>query len=390
MIDDTWWVDEDDLDEDQKKVIPLGLEGNHLLLGPPGSGKTNLLLLRANYLSIAGKSDLVILVFNRPLREFIASGATRYKFSLSKVQTYYNWAKNLLSNHNIDIPESDNFLKTRENLLSGLGQLIDQEKINNKYLDAILLDEAHDYLPEEVETLRKFSSRFFAVADPQQQIYYKDSKVIDYIQTFSETIRLKHHYRNGINICELADLVMKGKDSYTRLKPTSKYKEDLLPSRARPYQCSSIKEQCKIAIAQIETQIKAYPGELIGVICPSKEALLNEVIPEFLNSSLSNACIFQTRESGYEAFDSMRPVCLSSLHVSKGLEYRAVHIIGCETFLDFFKTNRKMTFTGITRAKTSLCLYYSGEIYGYLASALAEINPREDLPAVGEAFGSGD
>jgi len=36
-MDDTWWVDKTELDEDQKKVLGLGLDGKHLILGPPGA-----------------------------------------------------------------------------------------------------------------------------------------------------------------------------------------------------------------------------------------------------------------------------------------------------------------------------------------------------------------
>ena len=31
-----WWIGEADLDDDQKDVISLVAEGNHLVLGPPG------------------------------------------------------------------------------------------------------------------------------------------------------------------------------------------------------------------------------------------------------------------------------------------------------------------------------------------------------------------
>jgi hypothetical protein len=46
-----WWIGESELDDDQKAVIGLSAEGSHLVLGPPGSGKTNILLLRAKYLT---------------------------------------------------------------------------------------------------------------------------------------------------------------------------------------------------------------------------------------------------------------------------------------------------------------------------------------------------
>lgn len=45
MAEDSWWLEETDLDDDQKVVNGLDLEGNFLVLGPPGSGKTYMLAL---------------------------------------------------------------------------------------------------------------------------------------------------------------------------------------------------------------------------------------------------------------------------------------------------------------------------------------------------------
>jgi superfamily I DNA and RNA helicase len=74
---ETWWRELGDLDEDQRTVIGLPAEGSFLVKGLPGSGKTNLLLLRANYLMNTEHSNLVIIVFNRTLRDFIRSGSER-------------------------------------------------------------------------------------------------------------------------------------------------------------------------------------------------------------------------------------------------------------------------------------------------------------------------
>jgi len=43
-----WWVGSSELDSDQRTIISLPPDNSVLVTGPPGSGKTNLLLLRAN------------------------------------------------------------------------------------------------------------------------------------------------------------------------------------------------------------------------------------------------------------------------------------------------------------------------------------------------------
>jgi len=141
-------------------------------------------------------------------------------------------------------------------------------------------------------------------------------------------------------------------------------------------------------ISELETQLQAYPDELLGIICPRREEL--EQIRDIMSqSTLADQCIFQDPESGYVPFDSEHPICVSTLHGAKGLEFRALHIAACDT-LHSFPTNRNMTFTGVTRTKTSLSLYYVNTIYGYLESALAALSPRSELPDISEAFGSGE
>lgn len=46
----TWWIDESELLDEQIRVLEEDLDSDIILKGPPGSGKTNLLLLRANHL----------------------------------------------------------------------------------------------------------------------------------------------------------------------------------------------------------------------------------------------------------------------------------------------------------------------------------------------------
>ena len=380
----TWWREPSELDEDQKKVMELGLGGNYLIVGPPGSGKTNLLLLRGKYLCLADKPNVLVLVFTRTLREFIASGAYHYKLSPDKIQTYNSWAHTILKQHGIEVESSGDFDKDRATIFKRLSHLVHNEKISG-YYDAVLLDESHDLFPQEIDLLHKFGSNIFAVADARQQIYRRD-QIVDYIRSLVDnTIELKTHYRNGKMICKLADNIMKGKGIYQAIEPSSKYNEKALPSRVQHFKCSDIDEQCERIIAEAETQIQAYPEELIGVISPTRQALAR-IKYVLSNSKIAGLCVFQDSESGYEPFDPGHPICVSTLHSAKGLEFRALHFAACDT-LRRFGPNRNMAFTGVTRAKTSLTMYYSADLLPYLESAIAALFPRKGLPDIAEAFG---
>src|SRR5947209_3749637 len=125
---ETWWVGEDELDDDQKDVIALPVTGNHLITGPPGSGKTNLLLLRGNYMTLAGRPDIAIIVFSRTLQEFIASGAKSYAFPADKIQTSRKWAQQLLFQYGIFTTPPAGFEEQREYFLEKVRYLVDTKK----------------------------------------------------------------------------------------------------------------------------------------------------------------------------------------------------------------------------------------------------------------------
>ena len=56
-------------------------------------------------------------------------------------------------------------------------ELFTRKKLENLY-DAIILDEAHDYLPEEVELFSKLGSTLFAVADSDKRFTVERSRLI--------------------------------------------------------------------------------------------------------------------------------------------------------------------------------------------------------------------
>ncbi len=381
----TWWVDPGQLDRKQLDVIELPLDGSYLVLGAPGSGKTNLLLLRANFLTRAGRPDVQIIVFTRTLRDFIASGADRYAFREDKIRTYNGWVLNFLREHGMVPDATDDFTEQRKRRLAQVMSVVDQEQIVGLY-DVILLDEAHDYSRAEIELFRRLGRNFFATADLRQQIYQVTDEPVECLRSLvDETVELPFHYRTGRAICKLADGITRHTGRYKPMIETCNYDEVRYPSSVKVFPCDDLSEQCRAVIAELGSQLDAYPNELIGVVCPRHDELAT-ISQQLSNSAVSRFCTFQNTDS-YISFDRVRPICVCTVHSSKGLEFRALHFVACDT-LHGFGRNRNMAFTGFTRAKTSLSIYHSGNLHGYIESALAAMNPPPALPGLDEVFGS--
>jgi superfamily I DNA and RNA helicase len=380
----TWWVGDADLDEDQVKIATLPAKGSHLITGPPGSGKTNLLLLRGNYLTLANQPDILIFVFTRTLQEFLRLGAAAYKFPVDKIQNYTSWQKAFLWQHGVDAHKGGGFEEDRAKNFEKLVSLVHQKKLANVY-DAILVDEGQDYLPEEIRLFDRLGTVLYAAADTRQKIYKGEDPMTALIEATDQQHPLRFHYRNGRRICRLADGVAKALGLDQELAKTCQYKEGERPSSVELMHCDNIQAQCDLVVTSLKTQMKAYPEDMLGVLCPRQEDL-KQVWAVLSASEIGQYCILQSAKDGYEAFDLSRRVCVCTIHSAKGLEFRTVHVPSCE-YAKRFQHQRNLLYTAITRAKTSLTLYHCGPIPGYLESAWAKLNPAANPPDIKQLFG---
>ena len=196
-----WWVDPKDLDEYQQAAIVLPLDENHLVTGPPGSGKTNLLMLRSTHLIRSGTPNIKMLVFNRTLEEFIASCTTPYSLPRDKLSTIQGWEMELINQLEVGHKRVGPSWHSEANCRI-LGELVLSQNLQHLY-DVILIDECQDYLKEEVEIILRLAKTVFAAGDQHQQIYDHENP-IPFIASHCMEHRLPHHYRNGHRIRELA------------------------------------------------------------------------------------------------------------------------------------------------------------------------------------------
>lgn len=381
----TWWTQPEQLDSNQKEVVALPLSGDHLVIGPPGSGKTNLLILRGAHLYGAGVQNIVVLTFGRVLREFLATGSDNYTFPASKIQTYIRWGATLLSENGISFDDSGKFDVVRERLRLGLQELAARGDPSNLH-ECILVDEAQDYSAEEMEIIRSFGKQIFAVGDNRQRIY-RAQGAIDFLSSIAtSTKELPYHYRNGLKVCRVADGIRGVVDHETGMEASSNYDETEYPSTVNVRAGQSIDQQAAIAISEIETQLRAYPDGMIGVLCPRHDEL-DKVSKILLASSLADRVQLQQYAEGYEAFEPERRVIVATIHGAKGLEFRALHLLGMDKISKFPKNQRNLAYTAVTRAKTSLGIYSDSNLPGYLESGVvAATNKIVEPPKLDQLF----
>jgi len=366
-VSDTWWVRPDQLDEDQREVITRPIDESRLIFGPPGSGKTNLLLLKASQLVRTGKPNVLILTFTRALREFVSHGVNNYAFSEEKVKTFKAWMSEFLRGEGVEPDSTIDFDQQRRNRTK---QCIDLLNLRGYGLmfDAIFIDEGQDCLPEEVELFSRLSEVLFVVADDKQKIY-DTPDCVSFLKNkipAAQTTRLRFHYRSGVNICRTADSIIAAAGE-NRLLPTCQYSEKENPSSVDVVRKDSLQNQVQYAIEELKDQLLAYPDEMLGIVCPKRQSL-DDVVNMLVESDLSEECNFHVNDGdGYEPLDPSKRIYVSTIHSAKGLEFRALHILDAGSIN--FGSVRRVAYTAVTRAKTSLSIYHDGRIPPFLHSA---------------------
>lgn len=378
-----WWIKDEELNSEQKSVINLDPDKSFLIVGPPGSGKTNLLLLRAKYLILAGKANILALSFTRSLEGFLASGAERYKVPPERIRTSIGWLQSFLyENGRKPAVDALDFSSKRQLLLNEARELAIKTRFKGTF-ECILLDEAQDYTNEELDLFRRLGKTLFVVADSRQRIYAGKDSTDELEKLVDDTRRLRYHYRNGKAICKFADMIMTGIEDYVPLSKTSRYDEESAPSSVERLSTDSLKEQIAAVVERLKLQMKAYPGEMLAVLTPRNEEL-NILVRAIKTSSLGPSSFVLSGQDS-EPFDSEKPICLGTMHAAKGLEFRAVHIVATER-VKRFQLQRNLCYTAATRTKTALTIYHSAPLPGFLESAIVSMNPPTALPKVKDVF----
>lgn len=377
----TWWVSKKELDQDQQDVIKLPLGGSHLILGPPGSGKSNLLLLRASYQAAAGEPNIAIVVFTRTLKEFIASGAKNYAFSAQKVFTSAGLFRRILFDQGLKAPQLAGFDEQRDAVLGMMKKLVASKSVVGTFA-AVYLDEAQDYLPGEVEVFAALGKTIFAVADSRQKITTQ-ANPLEALKAMGATVQtLKYHYRNGRQISRLADALRKDA-TYPPMVDTCQYDERARPATVEVVIADSMEDQAVAIVEKVRIQLKAYPEELIGVIAPRNEDAMF-LWQQLGGSDIASEVQYLKGESGIE-FGGGTRVCVGTVNAAKGLEFRAVHLAAADKFRAA-PLQRERFFTAVTRAKTSLSIYHSLEPIGFIEEALGSLSAPPNLPELDSLF----
>jgi len=368
-----WWVRKKDLDPDQEKLVdPNKLEGKYIVTGPPGSGKSNLLILRAKALTLVGKEDFQILAYTQNLVRFLRSSKS---VDANKIQTAIKWlGQQLWQLTGNNIPSSNDIVTYRRAICSALAVHLRRHRMEGT-IHTLLIDEFQDYYKDELILFSTLAQNVFLVGDIRQQVYKTDvdPTFLDECKSTYEVIELKKHYRIGRKICAFADKLAKHSKGHRKILSGCQYDETRDPqSSVIRIPKDTIDEQVEALTDLCRLHLDTFPGEFIGVMCPTND-VLDTVAPE-LERVFGDKVVVQ-RTGDFSDYSEDHPIIVSTIHAGKGVEYRCVHIPIAEE--NKYAHNRELMYTAVTRARTSVTIYHTGNLIGYLEDAIKETEDEE-------------
>lgn len=275
-----------DLNKDQDEVLALPLEGQHLVIGGPGTGKSVVALLRARRLATEEKS-YQFLVYNNLLNY-----SNRHLFDSTELLNSNTWERWFRDTYKSIFYEA---IPTIPNQKHHTYEPIDWEavekateikEIKELPLNAshfLLIDEGQDMPPNFYSSIVGWGlENFYVVADQNQQLDPEKCSSRQNIENAlaispTHTLELKINYRNTRPIAQLAQHFYPGDIASPRPKLP-----DPKPTATSPelWTYGDIGQQSLDEIVgRILKLSDRFPNKLIGVIAPD-----NKIREKFFNA----------------------------------------------------------------------------------------------------------
>lgn len=378
------------MDLQQEQLARSLGDGHRVIHGVAGSGKTMLLGYRAEHLAkaqTAASKPILILCYNEPLARQIARVMTA-KGIADRVHAvhFHKWCRQQLVAYGQDLPPQnlswDAFF---EDMVQRVITGVDRRQIPSGQYQAVLIDEGHDFAPEwlrlVVQMVDPTTNSLLVLYDDAQSIYERTQKSKNFsfksvgIQAQGRTTILKINYRNTRQILQTASLVAadlltaedKDDDGVPLLKPVSCGRDGEAPLIIR---LPTLREEvAQVAELLATAHREGHAWADMAILCRHHSEM--DMCAEFLRK---RKLPHQLRRNSSSVFDPAHDsIKVMTLHVSKGLEFPVVALVGAGRMPAEGEDEReeaRLFYVGATRATQRLVIGASGG--GLFAARICE------------------
>ncbi|MCZ8292851.1 MAG: NERD domain-containing protein [Hylemonella sp.] len=366
------------MDLQQEQIARTLGEGHRVIHGVAGSGKTMILVFRAQQLAAAARPDqpILVLCYNRTLAQRIATLLRERGVdeNLVLARTFHAWCQDMVQAYQLDVPRDLHGDAYWQALVQTVNRAVQTGLVPGGQYLALLIDEAHDFdetwLQMAARMVNPASNSLLVLYDDAQSIYQKQRRKFSFasvgIQAQGRTSVLKLNYRNTAEVLALAmqcaeNLVAERpetEDAVQTVHPATAGRRGPLP-------------------VLIEAANPAEEAELIAeriAKAASEGKSLNDIAVLFRTririDGVSRAlqrkgiAVQAMQAQGATRFDWSKPsVKLITLHSAKGLEFPLVFIAGLDSMPwrdEPLEEEVRLLYVGMTRSTHELVLTTTG------------------------------
>lgn len=193
----------EDLSKEQDLIYNLELDGNYLVSGPPGTGKSVMALYRAQVLTFDDREP-ALLMYNNVLQQYTEQAADALEVA-GFVRTFHSWMWRFWREH----------FKRQPPTLEGDSYALDWAEMTSQFfasppdpgtLADLLVDEGQDLSLGFFRLTRFFARNITVFADENQQLSDQNTTLAEIAKAISadEQLELKRNYRNTAEIAAVA------------------------------------------------------------------------------------------------------------------------------------------------------------------------------------------
>ncbi|MFY9509697.1 MAG: NERD domain-containing protein/DEAD/DEAH box helicase, partial [Rubrivivax sp.] len=202
------------MDLQQEQIARSLGEGHRVIHGAAGSGKTMILVFRAQQLAAANAgAPILVMCFNRTLATRIeALLRQRGVDETVQVRTFHAWCQDMVNSYRLDMPPGLRGEAYFEALAEVLERAVASGRVPGGQYSALLIDEAHDFqeawLRMATRMVDAATNSLLVLYDDAQSIYLRSHRRFSWssvgIEARGRTSILRLNYRNTAEVLALA------------------------------------------------------------------------------------------------------------------------------------------------------------------------------------------
>ena len=368
------------LDNIQYKIVTdQNITGKKFILSCAGSGKTLIITSRICYMIFNLKclpSNFILATFNRNAAQEMNKRICKFiGFNEVNCGTFHSLGLRLLKKYDYMFMDDDYHIDETQiiflNFLKSERSKILKDKIKYIFIDEF--QDINDIQLKIIIELSKLAEHIFLVGDDLQNIYSfrgSDNEIILNLNKYFKNIKIESmqsNYRSTPDIINLANNIQKNNKNNIKKLMTTVNEKSIKPTLLM---FDALSKEINFIVTSIMKDLKrGFKKTQIAVLCRTNMPLY------FIEEQLQK-CAIKNKILNSESILS-NCISLSTIHSSKGLEWKKVYLIGMnQSYFPSPKSDieeeRRLFYVAVTRAKMFLIMTFNKS--DKVSSLLEELN----------------